>query len=398
MNRTLRRPMFRIGGSVGEGITSGLVPRQGYAGVDKDIAEKKWKYNKKNLEAKYGTFENYLSALKEINSQRVLPADITNKANTSDFLKMKPKDFGDATFGEMLEASKLIGYKPKTNVWDYIGEIGLDLASRPSSGNIIGDIATSMREPYSRYIQRKGSAAEQEYGSQADMFKTLLEAGAAASGEGKTYAHRDRYAMIKDNVEQQIKLRSELDNPETTEERRTEIINDIKVLRKAASDPEFSKAMLKFIQDDREMRHLKTMIKRQVAEKLGIDPETEFTEGEIGKNFYNEYQKRLSEILGDYAIGIPPTFESGGRVGYQMGGDVMPAAMPTDQGTAPEDTAGVTYEELRARLPQEVTDDIVRLLANSAEALEDFAMIQTEQDINIFNKKYGVNLVLPSEG
>ena len=93
----------------------------------------------------------------------------------------------------------------------------------------------------------------------------------------------------------------------------------------------------------------------------------------------------------------------GGRVGYQMGGDVMPgqpmqAAMPTDQGTAPEDTAGVTYEELRARLPQEVTDDIVRLLANSAEALEDFAMIQTEQDINIFNKKYGVNLVLPSEG
>jgi hypothetical protein len=93
----------------------------------------------------------------------------------------------------------------------------------------------------------------------------------------------------------------------------------------------------------------------------------------------------------------------GGRIGYEMGGDVMPgqpmqAAMPMDQGTAPEDTAGVTYEELRARLPQEVTDDIVRLLANSAEALEDFAMIQTEQDINIFNKKYGVNLVLPSEG
>jgi hypothetical protein len=58
----------------------------------------------------------------------------------------------------------------------------------------------------------------------------------------------------------------------------------------------------------------------------------------------------------------------------------------------------ITYEELRARLPQEVSDDIVRLLANSAEALEDFAMIQTEQDINNFNKKYGVNLVLPAEG
>ena len=32
MNRTLRRPMFRIGGTA-EGITSGLQPRQGYEGT-----------------------------------------------------------------------------------------------------------------------------------------------------------------------------------------------------------------------------------------------------------------------------------------------------------------------------------------------------------------------------
>ena len=32
--RTLRRPMFRIGGSAGSGITSGLAPRQGYQGTD----------------------------------------------------------------------------------------------------------------------------------------------------------------------------------------------------------------------------------------------------------------------------------------------------------------------------------------------------------------------------
>jgi len=81
-----------------------------------------------------------------------------------------------------------------------------------------------------------------------------------------------------------------------------------------------------------------------------------------------------------------------------MPGQPMQAAGPTDQGAAPEDMGSISYEELRARLPQEVTDDIVRLIANSAEALEDFAMIQTEQDINTFNKKYGVTLVLPSEG
>ena len=31
MNRIMKRPMFRKGGSAGEGITSGLAPRQGYA-------------------------------------------------------------------------------------------------------------------------------------------------------------------------------------------------------------------------------------------------------------------------------------------------------------------------------------------------------------------------------
>ena len=57
----------------------------------------------------------------------------------------------------------------------------------------------------------------------------------------------------------------------------------------------------------------------------------------------------------------------------------------------------ISYAQLRARLPAEITDDIVALMANSAEALEDFATIATQQDVDQFNKKYNVNLVLPSE-
>ena len=38
--RVLRRPMFRSGGSSGEGITSGLVPRQGYE-LGKDVQQRK---------------------------------------------------------------------------------------------------------------------------------------------------------------------------------------------------------------------------------------------------------------------------------------------------------------------------------------------------------------------
>ena len=96
----------------------------------------------------------------------------------------------------------------------------------------------------------------------------------------------------------------------------------------------------------------------------------------------------------------------GGRVGYQTAGSVYGEGENVLQGEAtavqdagmPEELSDISYEELRARLPQEVSDEVVRLLANSAEALEDFATIQTEQDIANFNKKYGVNLVLPSEG
>ena len=57
----------------------------------------------------------------------------------------------------------------------------------------------------------------------------------------------------------------------------------------------------------------------------------------------------------------------------------------------------ISYDQLRARLPAEITDDIVELMTNSAEALEDFAMISTQQDVDQFNRKYSVNLVLPAE-
>lgn len=56
----------------------------------------------------------------------------------------------------------------------------------------------------------------------------------------------------------------------------------------------------------------------------------------------------------------------------------------------------LSFQELRSRLPKEITNDIVGMLASSEEALQDFAYIKTQQDVNNFNVKYGVNLVLPS--
>ena len=102
----------------------------------------------------------------------------------------------------------------------------------------------------------------------------------------------------------------------------------------------------------------------------------------------------------------------GGRVGYQGGELVedinvqetiqpegMAGQQPIQPGGAPEvEPVGMSFEELRARLPATITDDIVILLSQSGQALEDFATIQTQQDVDNFNTKYNVNLVLPSEG
>jgi len=78
----------------------------------------------------------------------------------------------------------------------------------------------------------------------------------------------------------------------------------------------------------------------------------------------------------------------GGRVNKAMGGGAS-------ETPAEPVATNLTFEQLRTRLPKEITDDIVRLVATSEEALQDFAYIRTQGDVEKFNVKYGVNLVLP---
>jgi len=55
------------------------------------------------------------------------------------------------------------------------------------------------------------------------------------------------------------------------------------------------------------------------------------------------------------------------------------------------------FKALRRRLPQEITTDVVRLIAYNPEAFADFADISDQSDVDSFNKKYNVQLVLPVE-
>ena len=113
-----------------------------------------------------------------------------------------------------------------------------------------------------------------------------------------------------------------------------------------------------------------------------------FNDLQILKEVGNVPEATLQSIIGD---DLKLFLAEGGRVMKSTGGD-----MASETPTEPVATK-LTFEQLRTRLPKEITDDIVRLVAISEEALQDFSYIRTQGDVEKFNVKYGVNLVLPQD-
>lgn len=130
------------------------------------------------------------------------------------------------------------------------------------------------------------------------------------------------------------------------------------------------------------------------------------------------YQKALEEAKKDFNLFTsipefgdihPNILDAYGRLGVKDGGRIKRALGSPSTGeqiiTAEAQTIGaetaekpvlkLDYAQLRDRLPAEITDDVVQLLANSEEALQEFAYIQTQNDVDAFNLKYGVNLIIP---
>ena len=352
--------MFRIGGSTGEGITSGLAPRQGYQGTD------------------------------DASDQLV-----------GDWLRT-------ATMGDIDKYVKQRGYKPRgTNIYDFLTEFGLNIASTPPQGNIISTAAASAKEPYQRFLTRKGEADDQKYASESDMFKTLVGAqakiltGAAESGAGVKEGYSQR---IREGLDKIWGLKDQLDAGEIEQEdydrQRNRIVQGLGPYMKDNPEVERLFEVPDYAEDTYDEHREKFLTEELMEDPL--NPGTEITQREYYSRPENkaELRRRATDSymqeFEDRRLGIYTSKAKGGRVKYANAGPVMGQAMPDE--TMPEELNNLSYDELRSRLPQEVTNDIVQLLANSAEALEDFATIQTEQDIANFNKKYGVNLVLPSEG
>jgi len=353
--RTLRRPMFRIGGSTVSGITTGLAPRQGYAHEPGHVVQDDWRKRK--------------------------VGDIFG---------------GNMTLEQLRNLSQEMSYKPRgTNVYDFLTEFGLNIASAPPSGNIISTAAAAAKDPYSKFLTRKGEAEASKYVSEADMFKTLIKAGATAHGDTGLAGKTEQWKMEQiPGLVDSIASLSAIPEEDRTQEQKNQLESDrIKLRRLEREDPFVAwflsqeKIGLGLFKDIK----LKLIKEDEMSKTPKYDQELGEDDPQLIMDAFIEFRKQVKRM----------GKAEGGRIGYANAGPVDYAVQPTQDTamdtTMPEELSGITYEELRARLPQEVSDEVVKLLANSAEALEDFATIQTEQDIANFNKKYGVNLVLPAE-
>ena len=385
MNRTLRRPMFRMGGCT-EGITSGLDMPKTNASRQNFKSGKSAEY-KSPLGLKFTEMD--LSRLKNQNNN-----NMESRYNRAmDFIQSKRSPRRD-------------------NINDFLISLGLDLVSRPTSGNIFADVATSAKGPFAEYRAAKSqTAADEDKLSQALVGDIMEQMGeediARIKGEYDVLKEKEKPGkqfdvgqgakidqLRKKSYDDQLALQNERDSilnipaENRSEEQNTRLqqieMAELPAVQGTIKDLEGGESVLSQIKS------------AGMSDRFNdsVDDLMEQENPATGKNYtleeaFASVLKMFESMFGQ---------KDGGRIGLQMGGQPMPAAMPMDQGPTQDSAVqDLSYEELRSRLPESITNDIVQLIANSQQALVEFANIQTQQDVKEFNKKYEVNLVLPQE-
>ena len=356
MSRIMRRPMFRKGGSAGEGITSGLAPRQGYNTNENNIVQ-----------------QNDLSKmnLRNMNMQQI-------------------KDLADRM------AFQAPPMAPDTSLRDFKIDFGLDLVSRTPGGNIFQTAGAAAQDPFQRFKASRAAynkaaqdRAINRYNSQTGMFETLLGAQAdilGSEGGSKSYRDLEIAKQLETIIPKIYEIEARIADGTATDDDLIQL--DILKTQKnnfTKSNPITEGAIDIFVKSSKGQT-----IFMEISEKLYADNPGNYT-GENDPQLIRDAIEEIKKILG--------AFSGGGRAGYANGKMVMEEQVTETMAPGPmaQSDNPISYEQLRARLPAEITDDIVELMANSAEALEDFAMISSQQDVDLFNQKYSVNLVLPSE-
>ena len=436
MSRVLRRPMFRMGGSTNEGITSGLgTPRQNYSNAG---SVNQFEINRLNQNAdkiKDAAMSVFLKGAKN-----------RGQFNTDENVNMM-QSAGDAAVGGMSEADLIARARSlaeantpsdemskRQMMSRFLIPFGLDLMSRSPTGKgftgLLSTAASSAKAPTAQLFQDIDKRRDDRTDRESSLFSALLSSGLSERRADKKIAAQE----LKDSQELLTLFDNELGKNVIV--KAGDVYNDLSRFgpsKKDETGKTFEKLEVANLIDEKmseifdlEAKENKTAKDNQAIEQAkGV---LEYLKGNKNTNafansilkdpeYLNTLRSKIKKKLKTtekYAKSNPSTdlmlqqeiddalefyiengsfppdlaLAEGGRVEYQMGGDVDPM-MDTD--------LKIDYETLRARLPKEISDDIIKLIASSPEALEDFAIIQTQQDVVNFNNKYNVELILPAE-
>ena len=337
MSRTLKRPMFRMGGAA-EGITSGLdKPRQQYANGDK-------------VQSALDTTMRAQEALEKLKGERS-------------------------------------GFMPGA-LPGFLTSFGLNLLSTPPQGNIFQTAATAAKEPFQTFQAAELADERAKTNLGEDLFTTALASEYALEeekiknkGKGSGQFERVTRANLSDAFfDQQIKKQENLLANASPNERGS-IISEIDKLRKDKKDSYISIIRGEMSED----AFVKDIIIAGVKNDI-FDP------AKVADKF-----PALADLLYD-----DEELAKGGRVGLAFGTKPTPGAstamMPDVAKADDDEVQDLSYNELRSRLPASIDNQVVQVIANSKQALLDFANIRDQQDVDEFNKKYNVSLNIAQEG
>ena len=339
MNRTLRRPMFRMGGAAGTGITSGLDRKPLSKGTDP-----------------------YDRAMK------------TTERFQSDMDKFRGEQ-------SAFMPSALPGF---------LTSFGLDLLSRPAEGNIFQTAALAAKEPFKTFQAATLAKQQDKMDRTDDIFSTALASEYdlererienKGKGDEKTFAKEQAAGAVTAIYDTQIGA----------------IQNKIEGLDK--NDPNYLDKVDDFNSTITNLREKKTDEIKSIY--LSQKTQKEFLREVILKLLQNndpediaQYFPNFNQIMGG-GFKVPEEKADGGRIGYKLGTPEPMMENVVEQKKETGEVQDLSYTELRTRLPNEISNEVVMLLANSKQALLDFANIQTGEDVSSFNQQYDVNLTLP---
>jgi hypothetical protein len=292
----------------------------------------------------------------------------------------------------------------------FLMNTGLNLMSATPRGSgftgLLSTAAGAAKEPTAQLFKDIDTQRLSKKAAEADLFKTLLEgnidiAESAAEGTGDAVAKKGVKLQIADDIESTMDLIFSLENKkENTPDKFTpedSLLLDKKKLRleQLTKNDEVRSSLL---QNEDYRNRILRKIKTNLIDKKDAGGALVYPGGDDDTRLLEDMQRYYLEF---FQTGkFPEEYAEGGRAGYQMGGGADMAQAPMSMPQEPmsmDQEPKIDFSTLRARLPQEIGDDVVKLIAASPEALEDFATIATQQDVDLFNQKYSVNLVLPQE-